>query len=332
MGRAMVTVAMVVAGIVAAMVAGLGAAGAQAGGTVYVVHGVHDFAADVYLDGAVTLRDFGFGSVTDGLELPAGDYELDLYPAGADTDTEDPLLSAQITVEEGDNLSIVAHLDDDGDPTVTVHPNDVSPVEAGTARLIARHAADAPPIDVRVAARPVVSDLSNSEQEVVDSLQATTLPIDLVSAGTTDVIYGPADLELEAGMVYIASAVGSVDDANLHVVLQRLEAGLAPGAAQITTTAAPTTSTTTTSTTAPPTSTTTTTSTTAAPATSTTAAPPTDPAGEGSGPATPTAVPAGSGGLAGHLPDFPGWALVLAAFAVAGAAGSGYVLLSRDRR
>jgi hypothetical protein len=58
-------------------------------------------------------------------------------------------------------------------------------------------------------------------------------------------------------------------------------------------------------------------------------APPADPGGGGSG--TPTAIPAGTGGLAGRLPDFPGWALVSAALAVAGVAGSGWVLVSRDR-
>jgi hypothetical protein len=319
MRRTVLTVAMVVA----AMAAGLGVAGAQAGGTIYVVHGVPDLEADVYLDGALTLRGFGFGSVTDGLELPTGDYTLEVYPTGADPDADDPVLSAALTVGAGDDLSIVAHLGDGGDPMLTVYPNDLSTVEAGTARLIVRHTADAPAIDVRAAARPIVTDLSNPDQAIVESLQATTLPIDLVPTGTTDVVYGPADLELEAGMVYIAYAVGSLDDANLQVILQRREGGQDAAAAQTTTTTTSST-TSTTSTTTPPTTTTT-----AAPATTTTVAPPADPGGGGSG--TPTAIPAGSGGLAGRLPDFPGWALVAAALAVAGVAGSGWVLVSRDR-
>jgi hypothetical protein len=316
MGRTVVAAAVVVA----AMAAGLGVAGAQAGGTIYVVHGVPDFGADVYVDGEAALRGFGYGSVTGGLELPAGGFELDLYPAGADTDATEPALTAKLTVRAGDSLSVVAHLDGDGDPVVTVFPNDLSPVGTGAARLIVRHTAEAPPIDVRAAARPVVTDLSNPEEAVVESLEVTTVPIDLVATGTTEVLYGPADLELEAGMVYIASVVGSVDDANLQVVLQRLVGGPEVEAAQTTTTTLPTSTTTTT----------TTSTTTTAPAPTTTAAP-ADPTGGGD-PGTPTAVPAGSGGLAGPLAGFPGWALLVAALAVVGVAGSGYVLVSRDRR
>ena len=42
-------------------------------GTVTVVHGVPDLTVDVYVNDALTLGDFEYGTVTDPLTLPAGD-------------------------------------------------------------------------------------------------------------------------------------------------------------------------------------------------------------------------------------------------------------------
>ena len=44
---------------------------------------------------------------------------------------------------------MVAHLDADGNPVLTPFVNDVSAIEAGQARLVVRHTAAAPPVDVR---------------------------------------------------------------------------------------------------------------------------------------------------------------------------------------
>ena len=51
-------------------------AGAQSTGTVTVVHGVQGLTVDVYVNGELTLEDFAPKTVTDPLQLPAGNYEI----------------------------------------------------------------------------------------------------------------------------------------------------------------------------------------------------------------------------------------------------------------
>ena len=67
-------------------------------GTVVVVHGLVDFPADVYLDGASTpaLSGFEFRRVTDALALPAGMHRADLRRAGQPV-TAPPALSGSFT-------------------------------------------------------------------------------------------------------------------------------------------------------------------------------------------------------------------------------------------
>src|SRR3712207_7358527 len=54
-----------------------------------------------------------------------------------------------VEVPAGANATVVAHLDADGNPVLTPFVNDASPTEAGQARLVVRHTAAAPPVDVR---------------------------------------------------------------------------------------------------------------------------------------------------------------------------------------
>ena len=91
--------------------------------TVVVVHGIPNTRVDVYVHGTVTLEDFSFETVTDPLSLPPGNYNPSVRAAGADP-SEAPLLSASADLAAGNNVSIVAHLSDDGDPTLTPFVND----------------------------------------------------------------------------------------------------------------------------------------------------------------------------------------------------------------
>lgn len=51
-------------------------------GTVTVVHGAPDTPVDVHVNGDATLEGFEPGTVTDPLQLPAGSYDVEIYPAG----------------------------------------------------------------------------------------------------------------------------------------------------------------------------------------------------------------------------------------------------------
>ena len=63
--------------------------------TVSVLHAVPDTPVDVYANGERLLDDFQPGTLTDPLQLPAGSYDLAIFPADAADGSGTPLLSAE---------------------------------------------------------------------------------------------------------------------------------------------------------------------------------------------------------------------------------------------
>jgi hypothetical protein len=188
--------------------------------TVVVVHGIPDTPVDVYVNGALTLEDFAFETVTDPISLPSGTYELAVRAAGADP-SEAPLLSASADLAAGNNASVVAHLTEAGDPTLTPFVNDTSPTGPGAGRIIVRHTAAAPAVDVLAGGDPVFADLTNPNEAAAD-LPAGTVTAAVALAGTTDPVIGPADITIAEGTATIVYAVGSAANGTLAVIVQTI--------------------------------------------------------------------------------------------------------------
>ena len=72
----------------------------------------------------------------------------------------------------------------------------------GQARLIVRHTAAAPAVDVRAGGKPVFDRASPTRKEAKADLPAGTVSADVVLAGTDTVVLGPADLNLKEGTVH----------------------------------------------------------------------------------------------------------------------------------
>lgn len=197
-------------------------ASAQGGdATISVLHGVPDLTVDVYAGGEELLGDFAPGTLTDPVQLPAGDYDLAVYPAGADPASTEPAISAEgVTVPGGANITVVAHLGEDGTPRLTPFVNDASAVSAGQARLTVRHTAAAPAVDVRAGGSPVISALTNPNEQSLE-VPAGTVSADVVLAGTDTVAIGPADLNLAEGTNTIVYAWGS-GDAGYELAVQTI--------------------------------------------------------------------------------------------------------------
>jgi hypothetical protein len=196
-------------------------ADAQTGdATVTVVHGIPDTPVDVYVNDELTLDDFAFGTVTEPLSLPAGDYALAVRAADAAPDAA-PLLEADAPLTAGANVSVVAHLTEAGDPTLTAFANDTAPTAAGEGRLVVRHTAAAPAVDVLAGGSPVFSGLSNPNEQSAD-LAAATVSASVAVAGTTDPVIGPADVPVVEGQSTIVYAVGSAEAGNLDVLVQTI--------------------------------------------------------------------------------------------------------------
>ncbi|MEW2381285.1 DUF4397 domain-containing protein [Micromonospora sp. NPDC047707] len=187
---------------------------------VSVVHGIPDTPVDVYVNGEKTLSNFAPGDVAGPLDLAEGAYDIALTKPG------EPVGSAILTVDDaqvpgGANISIAAHLDANGQPKITPFVNDTAKVGAGKARLIVRHTAAAPAVDVRAGGTPVFEDLTNPNEAKAD-VDAGTVSADVVLAGTSTVAIGPADLNLREGTATIVYAIGSAEANNLEVVAQTI--------------------------------------------------------------------------------------------------------------
>ncbi|MFF9505213.1 DUF4397 domain-containing protein [Streptomyces sp. NPDC014656] len=187
---------------------------------VSVLHAVPGLTVDVYANGDELLPDFKPGTLTEPQELPAGSYDLKVFPAGADPKGT-PAIQKTVEVPAGANATVVAHLSADGKPRLDAFVNDTSKIPAGQTRLTVRHVAAAPAVDVRAGGQPVFKGLVNPEEDTAE-LSAGTVSADVVLAGGDDVVIGPADLDLKEGSTNIVYAWGSAADKNLALKVQTL--------------------------------------------------------------------------------------------------------------
>jgi hypothetical protein len=193
-----------------------------------VVHGIPGVTVDVYVNGTETLPDFAPGTVTDPIPLPAGTYEVDIYldgtvPIPAHGTPAEPILSATLQLAAGDNISAVAFLNADGDPALTAFANDDSEIAAGEARLVVRHMAKAPAVDIVANGSIVlIEGLTNPNEGKVD-VAAGTYAVTVNAAGTDTVAFDAGDVTLPEGESTIIYAVGDLDGGTFGLLAQSVE-------------------------------------------------------------------------------------------------------------
>jgi len=175
---------------------------------------------DVYVDSEdPTLADVPFGEVSDYLDVPAGDREVEITAAG-DPDTS--VFSGPVTVEADADYTVAAigELSDDGDQPFEplVLEDDNSTVDGDSARLRVVHASpDAPAVDVTAAGGEVVlfDGVAYGESGYTE-LEANDYTVEI--RGDTESNDGEVvadfDESLNGGTVYTAFAAGylSPDD------------------------------------------------------------------------------------------------------------------------
>ncbi|QZY28323.1 DUF4397 domain-containing protein [Nocardioides coralli] len=191
--------------------------------TVSVLHGVPGLTVDVYANGEELIPDFEPGTLTDPLTIPAGTYDLAVYADGDTPDTADPAIKADgVEVPAGANATVVAHLQENGRPKLTPFVNDTSPTAAGEARLVVRHTAAAPAVDVRANGDVLFGGLTNPNEESGD-VPAGTYSADVTLAGENDAVLGPVDVNLGEGTSTIVYAWGSAEEGNLDLAVQTID-------------------------------------------------------------------------------------------------------------
>jgi hypothetical protein len=205
---------------------GVGAASAAPGdASVTVIHGIPNTPVDVYVDdataaGAPAIANFQPGTVTGPIALTPGAHQVTIFATGTKTK---PVIDKSETLAANANVSLIANLDASGAPVLSAFVNDMSLILAGQARLVARHTAAAPSVDIRANKVVVFSGLTNGQQ-VTAQLAPGTVSADVVLAGTPTVVIGPVPLTLTAGTETIVYAIGSAtgDPGTLGLVVQTI--------------------------------------------------------------------------------------------------------------
>lgn len=212
----------VAAGAFLAAGAALPASAAEGDASLSVLHAVPGVTVDVYVDGERTLDDFTPGTLAGPLALPAGTYSVAITAADA-ADASSPVIGpVDLTLEAAGDYTAVAHLTPAGDPTATLFTNDTSTLAAGEGRLTVRHVAAAPAVDVLAGGSPVVTNLSNPNEQLL-TLPAGTVSASVAATGTTDPVIGPADVAIAEGTNTIVYAWGSLEDDTLDLAVQTID-------------------------------------------------------------------------------------------------------------
>jgi uncharacterized protein DUF4397 len=185
--------------------------------TVTIVHGLPEFTADIYVNGDLLLSGFQPEEATDPMELPAGTYEVEIRDAG-ESATSEPALAANLEVPGGKDLSVIAHLDEAGSPTVSVFENVVPRIPPGRARLLVRHQAAAPPVEVQGNGESLFAVASG--EQVQRALPASDLDLAVTGTNGDAMAIEPTSVELQEGVAYFVYLIGSNEDGTLDFMVQ----------------------------------------------------------------------------------------------------------------
>lgn len=255
----------------AAVLAPTGASAQAAPEGTTLLHGIPGTPVDVYVDGASTFAGFQPGGSED-LSGFAGTTlsDVEIFAAGDDPTSATPLLSAPtLSVPATGHNSVVVHLDDSGNPTISTYVNNATQTGEGVGRITIRHAAAAGPVDLVLTNgdRPLLNLTNGGSQEFGPA--EGSYDVQLAEAGSGLIAGTATTVQSTAGQNLIVYAVGSAAD-GISYISESIDVGVVAAATTTTDPNATTTTTdpnatTTTSTSTSTTSTTSTTTTTLAP-------------------------------------------------------------------
>lgn len=222
--RSVIGSAVVALGVAAltVSVSPLSAGAAADAGTVriHLIHGIPDVPVDVAAGGAEVFADFEFGQTKD-LSALAGTTLTDLQVLAAGTDTV-AIDAGDVDLPASGNYTVIAHLTAEGEPTLSVFENNTSAIAAGQGRLVVRHTAAAPAVDVKANGAVAFADVTNPNEGSAD-LPVGTISAEVVPAGASEpVVIGPADLAIADGTSLIVYAVGSLEGDTLGVLTETI--------------------------------------------------------------------------------------------------------------
>ncbi|MGH3486137.1 MAG: DUF4397 domain-containing protein [Nocardioidaceae bacterium] len=193
---------------------------AGGGGTakVNVIHGIPGAKVKVCLDGKPAIRGFTYGEKVIGAAIPAGKHRVRVVAASRSCHAP-AILRDRYRLQAGKNYTLVAAVKPSGTPRLKAYGNRVNPVDKGTARLVVRHTAKAPAVNVWAGKSKLIGGRSFTWGES----RTFTVPRDhyhtkVTLPGSAKPVIGPRRLGLRAGNSYQVYAVGTPGHYRLIVV------------------------------------------------------------------------------------------------------------------
>jgi hypothetical protein len=202
--------------LAAALVLAFAAPASATGGTAKVraFHNSPDTpAVDIYVNGAKTLSDVTYGTLSDYLEVPKGTYNVQVKVAPS-TDADPAALEADMRLGgRPTTIAAIGSLTGDGGALQLKVLRDRDTISRYLTRLRVAHTSpDAPAVDVQVKVFgrwvPVVRDLEFGEATGYLLLPARKYRLRIVAAGTNTVVKDLGKVRLAGGTSSTAWAVG----------------------------------------------------------------------------------------------------------------------------
>jgi len=187
---------------------------------VTVVHGIKGVPVDVYVNGTLTLPNFQPKDIAGPLQLPAGDYTVQIVaPPGAANTAANRVIDTKATVPSGKDVSLVAYANTSGKPALGAFVNDLAGAKAGETRVSVRHTANAPKVNVLLNDATAIADLENGKSADA-TLAAGTYKVAVTVASTGTVAIGPANLTFAPGVFNAVYAISALNGSGLEPLIQ----------------------------------------------------------------------------------------------------------------
>jgi len=188
-----------------------------------VVHGIPGVAVKVCVDGKPAVDHFRYGNTITGAKLAATTHQVRLVAAGKAC-AAPAILSSTYTLKAGRDYTIVANRNAGGTPNLKAFVNNVKPTAAGKARLVVRHTAQAPAVNVWAGSTRLIGGTSFTwGKSAAFAVPAGTYSAKGTLSGSHKPVVGPAPLTLRQGRAYQVYAVGT--PANYRLVTVKVPVG-----------------------------------------------------------------------------------------------------------
>jgi len=187
---------------------------------VRVLHASPDApAVDIYANGAEILSDVPFGTISGYLEVPAGEYQIQVFAASPEPATDGAVIDAKLTFAAG-TMTTVAATNNVATIEAQVITDAPAPVADMAQVRVVHFAADAPAVDIAPdGGEPIVANLAYPTATDYLTVPAGDYDLEVRPAGTMDVALQLDPVTLAAGNSYSVFAIGSLAGGTLTAVV-----------------------------------------------------------------------------------------------------------------